>query len=116
MAAPPKHQTPNTKHQTPGGSPKHEMFCHKKRRHPLDAALAEIDSDLFAVGAAGAVAAAAAAACTEVDAGADAEPVAHEIHGHGLCLFIKFLLDDKLEAVHVEDVVVFARLVQSHGQ
>jgi hypothetical protein len=62
------------------------------------------------------LASAAAALGAEIDARIDPETVSHEINGHGLGFFVKLLIDDELEPVHVEDVVGVTRLIQSHGQ
>ena len=66
--------------------------------------------------------AAAAAACrtcrgrAEIDAGADFKTIPQKIHCHMLGLLIEVLVHDKLESIHIVDIVVLFRLIQSHCQ
>jgi hypothetical protein len=58
-----------------------------------------------------------AASCSSrsgLEAGADPEPVSHEIDFDGFDLLVKLFVHDELESVHVEHIVGVFWLIQSH--
>jgi hypothetical protein len=88
----------------------------KKKATPGGRRLTAVFDLLLLIGTAGPVTTATPAGRAEIDAGVDAEPIAHEINADGFGFLIKFFVDDKLETVDVENIVGVARLIQSHGQ
>jgi len=61
-------------------------------------------------------AAAAATAAAELNAAIQLETVHMKIDFNGLGAIQKFLVDDVFETAHIEFLILFIRLIQSHGQ
>jgi hypothetical protein len=61
-------------------------------------------------------AAAAATAAAELDAAIQLETVHMKIDFYGLGAIQKFLVDDVFKTAHIEFLILFIRLIQSHGQ
>lgn len=71
---------------------------------------------LMATAAICAAASAGGIAGIELNIGIDFKPVSQKIDFYGLRFFTELFFHDKLKTVHVEHIVVFFRLIQSHGQ
>ena len=63
-----------------------------------------------------AAASASGAAGVEFNARINFKPVSQKIDFYGLSFFIELFLHNKLKAVHIEDIIVILRLIQSHSQ
>jgi hypothetical protein len=53
---------------------------------------------------------------TELEVGADPEPVSHEVDFDGFDLLEKIFVQNELKPVHVEYIIGVFRLIQSHCQ